>query len=505
MGVAGLWPLLEPTQSVTTLIALSLTKFGATSRGFRIGIDASIWFFHTEYGKEGENPELRMLFFRCAQLLSQGFLPLFIFDGPLRPDIKRRKQINKSANKLVTGMQDMIEAFGFEYHTAPGEAEAELAFLNRIGLIDGILSDDVDNFLFGAHTVIRNRSSTHAGAKSTIEKAKVYTYTLPHPAFPDLNRENLIFIALCSGGDYGTGLDNCGIKISYGLARAGFGKQLCQAALNHDQNSDQLKNFLKHWKSELTQELRTNASGFLPQKSPKLASTIPDSFPEIDVLLAYMRPITSESLGCSKHYDDLLINDGWLKKDPSLPLLAEKCQFYFEWGILQSIIKRFRTVIFHGVTLRIMRRAHIREQTSDAKSIDLEVIRAHFAAGGYAVEDMDSPCPEFIKDISISRTHESTSKTLEYRVAINPTILVQLAAHGVKGIRQPEDKDKWSEFKEVENKSSDEGRTKKKEYLADPMLPLKLWLPAVLVREAVPGLVEAHEEVWKQKEKKAGK
>lgn len=38
---------------------------------------------------------------------------------------------------------------------APGEAEAELAYLNRIGVIDGILSDDVDNFLFGAMTVIR--------------------------------------------------------------------------------------------------------------------------------------------------------------------------------------------------------------------------------------------------------------------------------------------------------------------------------------------------------------
>jgi len=38
---------------------------------------------------------------------------------------------------------------------APGEAEAELAYLNRIGVIDGILSDDVDTFLFGALTVIR--------------------------------------------------------------------------------------------------------------------------------------------------------------------------------------------------------------------------------------------------------------------------------------------------------------------------------------------------------------
>lgn len=38
---------------------------------------------------------------------------------------------------------------------APGEAEAELAHLNSIGVIDAILSDDVDNFLFGAKMVIR--------------------------------------------------------------------------------------------------------------------------------------------------------------------------------------------------------------------------------------------------------------------------------------------------------------------------------------------------------------
>ena len=68
-------------------------------------------------------------------------------------------------------MKQIVEAFGFEWRTvsdctwcsvciytlfqAPGEAEAELAYLNRIGVIDGILSDDVDNFLFGATVVIR--------------------------------------------------------------------------------------------------------------------------------------------------------------------------------------------------------------------------------------------------------------------------------------------------------------------------------------------------------------
>ena len=41
------------------------------------------------------------------------------------------------------------------FRKAPGEAEAELAYLNNTGVIDAILSDDVDNFLFGAKMVVR--------------------------------------------------------------------------------------------------------------------------------------------------------------------------------------------------------------------------------------------------------------------------------------------------------------------------------------------------------------
>lgn len=41
------------------------------------------------------------------------------------------------------------------FFQAPGEAEAELAFLNRTGVIDAVLSDDVDTFVFGGRMVIR--------------------------------------------------------------------------------------------------------------------------------------------------------------------------------------------------------------------------------------------------------------------------------------------------------------------------------------------------------------
>ena len=38
---------------------------------------------------------------------------------------------------------------------APGEAEAELAMLNRAGFVDTVLTDDSDIFVFGVRTVIR--------------------------------------------------------------------------------------------------------------------------------------------------------------------------------------------------------------------------------------------------------------------------------------------------------------------------------------------------------------
>ena len=112
-----------------------------------------------------------MLFFHCAKLVSAPFLPLFVFDGPKRPKVKHGKRISRKKHWLVDGMKEIVEAFGFEWRMvcspylfvilcsadslqAPGEAEAELAHLNKTGVIDAVLSDDVDSFLFGATTVI---------------------------------------------------------------------------------------------------------------------------------------------------------------------------------------------------------------------------------------------------------------------------------------------------------------------------------------------------------------
>lgn len=139
----------------------------------------SIWFtaiqvairhqkLHTQLGP---HPELRALFGRLAHLSKIPVTPVFVFDGASRPKVKRGKQVKKMPHWLTKRFEEMVVAFGFvahmvQYHShplstfthglqAPGEAEAELAYLNRIGRIDAIMTEDSDVFVFGATCVLR--------------------------------------------------------------------------------------------------------------------------------------------------------------------------------------------------------------------------------------------------------------------------------------------------------------------------------------------------------------
>ncbi|KAJ7171691.1 PIN domain-like protein, partial [Mycena crocata] len=533
MGVPGLWKELAPAAKTRSLTELAVVEgFEANpngSRGFRIGIDASIWFFHAAYGKEGENPELRTMFFRCATLTHAPFLPLFVFDGPKRPNVKRGKKINRDLHKLTPGMKEIVESFGFEWRVAPGEAEAELAYLNRIGVLDGILSDDVDNFLFGATTVIRNPSNNLSGNRANPilnsegrdDKNHTRVYRIEDiTANPDvlLTRGDMIFIGLCSGGDYDTsGMAGCGLQIAKALVRCGFGRSLYEAAKNLPRAA--LPAFLNNWRNEVRHELRTDSQGHIGSKRRALASSIPDAFPDIDILLSYINPLTSESVGRAS--DNLKLT--W-SKEPDLGKLAATCEFYFEWGYRDAIIKRFKTVIWHGAVLRILRRGVLdmedkcrrrefvpstptKNGNPGAQGTPSKLITKHFSSltlNPVADDDDD----RLITKITRTREHAYTDHILEYRLEIRPRQLVLLAESGIKNSRRPLEADVWAGLTE----SGNEGGNDKVEELTEEERRAKeekevlVWMPASMVRLAEPRLVEEFQQREEAKRlKKAGK
>ncbi|KAJ7479997.1 PIN domain-like protein, partial [Mycena galericulata] len=531
MGVPGLWKELAPAAKTRSLTELAVVEgFEANpngSRGFRIGIDASIWFFHAAYGREGENPELRTMFFRCAFLTHAPFLPLFVFDGPLRPNVKRGKKINRDLHKLTPGMKQIVESFGFEWIVAPGEAEAELAYLNRIGVLDGILSDDVDNFLFGATTVIRNPSNNLSGNRANPvlnsigkdDKNHTRVYRMQDiTEHPDVSftRGDMILIGLCSGGDYDTsGMTGCGPAIAKALVRYGFGRSLYEAGKNLPR--DQLPAFLHNWRNEIRHELRTDSKGYIGSKRRALASSLPDAFPDIDILLSYINPITSESTG----RDVLKLT--WAK-EPDLGKLAWTCELYFEWGYRDAIIKRFKTVIWHGAVLRILRRGVLDKEEKrlrrevmpstpmkngnpGAEGTPSKLITKHFSSLTLnPVEDDEDD--RLITGITRTRQHAYTDGILEYRLKIRPRQLVILAESGIKNIRRPLDADVWAGLTE----SGNEGGEEKVEEITEEERREKeqedvlVWMPASMVRMAEPRLVEEFEKQEENKRlKKAGK
>ncbi|KAH9922332.1 uncharacterized protein BXZ73DRAFT_79728 [Epithele typhae] len=546
MGVAGLWDLIQnqvlrPAGKPRSLTHLAVKDgFEANpdgKRGFRVGIDASIWFYHATYGREGENPELRTLFFRCTRLMSMPFLPLFVFDGPKRPEVKRGKRISGKNHWMVQGMQEIIAAFGFEWRMAPGEAEAELAYLNRIGVIDGILSDDVDTFLFGAQLVVRNPSTTLTGNKShSLKNADgredgnhVMTYhaadLLAHRDI-GLTQGGLVLFGVLRGGDYSPGLHGCGVATAHGLARAGFGDRLLDAARTLPR--DELADFLVGWRAGVRAELRANASGCLPRKSPALAKALGEDFPDVDVLLSYARPATSEEKGAGHRN----ANVDW-DREPDLGRIAGLCEMYFEWGLREVIVKRFRTVLWPSAVLRILRRAAILrdrgEQRKRAAAVPAtprkdgkerrappgtpsSMIAKHFSTMALDSpqrsgdsEDEDEDEERLIVRIHSSRQHASTDDVLEYRLEVAPAQLVRLCEAGIRGLRTALPPDLSDDEDDDDEGGGKKGKRTKKPP-PDPDSHVRIWLPACMVDIVEPQLVEEFQGVRQKKaDKKAGK
>ncbi|KIK78342.1 hypothetical protein PAXRUDRAFT_164248, partial [Paxillus rubicundulus Ve08.2h10] len=126
-----------------------------------IGVDASMWMhsvcsvFRYNHAGSGPSPELRTLFYQVAALLAMPVHALFMFDGHGRPSTKRGKQTGGKSHWLTTGFQELLDAFGFWWCEAPGEAEAELVALSQQRFIDMVLTTDNDALIFGTTCVAR--------------------------------------------------------------------------------------------------------------------------------------------------------------------------------------------------------------------------------------------------------------------------------------------------------------------------------------------------------------
>ncbi|KAH3688670.1 hypothetical protein WICPIJ_000361 [Wickerhamomyces pijperi] len=193
---------------------------------------------------------------------------------------KLQAQSTQVTATLTQQIQSLLTTFGIPYITAPTEAESQCAELFSLKLIDGIITDDSDVFLFGGDNIYRHFFA---------EKKYVTRYEMKRIRDQlDLDREKLIELACLLGSDYTSGVKGIGpvtamqiIEKFSDLAEFRDWFQNGMLDITEKEESQVAENEKdKKWLQKLRRKL-TNL--------PSL-STINESFPDPEVTNAYLNP-----------------------------------------------------------------------------------------------------------------------------------------------------------------------------------------------------------------------
>lgn len=164
-------------------------------RGKTLAIDASVLLYQSliaiRHGtvnlqnQKGESTaHIQGLLHKSLNLLEKGIIPVFVFDGKppamkenvlqkrretrikaekaaalsvtQEDELKHAKRSVKVSEYHVNSAQELLRSLGIPYVSAPGEAEAYCAALNKAGAVDGVVSEDTDVLVFGGKKLLRN-------------------------------------------------------------------------------------------------------------------------------------------------------------------------------------------------------------------------------------------------------------------------------------------------------------------------------------------------------------
>lgn len=187
---------------------------------------------------------------------------------------KDRRDADEVSHIMITECQALLRLFGLPYITAPMEAEAQCAELVRLGLVDGIVTDDSDIFLFGGTKVYKNMFNSNKFVECYLATDLEKELTL--------SRHQLISIAHLLGSDYTEGLP-------------GIGPVTALEILSEFPSSNGLEEFKSWWSGvQLNNRPKeADASSSFRKKFRRAQATklfLPPGFPSPAVTEAYLKP-----------------------------------------------------------------------------------------------------------------------------------------------------------------------------------------------------------------------
>ena len=196
---------------------------------------------------------------------------------------KDRRDADEVTHTMISECQQLLTLFGLPYITAPMEAEAQCAELVQLGLVDGIVTDDSDCFLFGGTRVYKNMFNQ-------AKYVECYLLGDLEKEF-SLDRKKLISLAHLLGSDYTDGLPGVGPVTALELLT-----EFSIGGVNDEEPAAPLWRFREWW--EQVQHLAGVTYNDTPdsrfkkkfRKSHAAKLYLPNNFPVADVDEAYLKP-----------------------------------------------------------------------------------------------------------------------------------------------------------------------------------------------------------------------
>ncbi|MGC8661346.1 MAG: flap endonuclease-1 [Nitrososphaeria archaeon] len=256
MGV-DLSPIIGDIKESITIDALNEKKLAID------GYNALYQFITIIRGEDGSplmdsngliTSHLSGLFYRTLNFLEKGLRPVYVFDGQ-PPELKAheiniRRTARSDAMKMyedakAQGNQELMKRYsvraatlksymvddakrlldlmGVPWLQAPGEGEAEAAYLTARGYTWGSVSQDYDSLLFGSPRLLRNITIS---GKRKLPGKNFYINVSPEMIQTEamlsklgITREQLIDLAIIIGTDFNEGIKGIGPKTALKLIK----------------------------------------------------------------------------------------------------------------------------------------------------------------------------------------------------------------------------------------------------------------------------------------------
>ncbi|PYI15040.1 DNA excision repair protein Rad2 [Aspergillus violaceofuscus CBS 115571] len=182
---------------------------------------------------------------------------------------KDRRDADEVSQVMITECQQLLSLFGLPYVTAPMEAEAQCAELVSLGLVDGIITDDSDCFLFGGTRIYKNMFNQGKFVECYLSSDLEKEYAL--------HRTKLIRLAHLLGSDYTEGIP-------------GIGPVTALEILTEFADLEEFSDWWTRVQTGVNMSDSEHAAFYKRFKKQAAKLFLPPSFPDPRVDIAYLEP-----------------------------------------------------------------------------------------------------------------------------------------------------------------------------------------------------------------------